>query len=148
MPAQFTTIYPTEGVDCFLEETLHVDCVRHIGLNCDGLSADGDLNFGHDFFSLGGIACIIHSDCEPVACQPCRYSTSDPREAPVTIALFFSFDVCVISRSPGVRGDDKAYPTQKFRLNTIGDCVDYLTTILSRVNMPGKFVCQMACRQL
>ncbi|HEX2013598.1 MAG TPA: hypothetical protein VLA68_00080 [Nitrososphaera sp.] len=29
----------------------------------------------------------------------------------------------------------KAYPTQKFRLNTIGDCVDYLTTILSRVNM-------------
>jgi hypothetical protein len=29
----------------------------------------------------------------------------------------------------------KAYPTQKFRPITIGDYVDYLTTILSRVNM-------------
>jgi hypothetical protein len=29
----------------------------------------------------------------------------------------------------------KAYTTQKFGPKTIGDCVDYLTTILSRVNM-------------
>jgi hypothetical protein len=29
----------------------------------------------------------------------------------------------------------KPYPTQKLGPNTIGDCIDYLTTILSRVDV-------------
>jgi hypothetical protein len=32
----------------------------------------------------------------------------------------------------------KAYPTQKLGPNSVGDCVDYITAILSRVDVHGE----------
>jgi hypothetical protein len=55
---------------------LYIGCIRHIGLDSDGLSAVA-LNFGYYFFGLGGIAGEVHYNREPIVCRPCRYSTSD-----------------------------------------------------------------------
>jgi hypothetical protein len=58
---------------------LYIGCAGHIGLCSDGLPAGGgSLYFRHDFFGPDGVAGVIHRNCKAVACQPCRYSSSNP----------------------------------------------------------------------
>jgi len=42
------------GVEGLLEKLLHFRGIRYVRLDGDGLSARG-LDFGHDFFGLGGV---------------------------------------------------------------------------------------------
>jgi hypothetical protein len=61
MPAQFSTTLIPPNVPT-LEEMLYIGCIRHIGLDGDGL-AGGYLNFDYYFFGLGRIA-KVHYDHE------------------------------------------------------------------------------------
>src|SRR5467141_613307 len=64
------------GVEGLLEKLLHVRGIRYVRQDGDGLSASG-LDFGHDFFGLGGVPRVVHYDREAVVCQPLRYHASN-----------------------------------------------------------------------